>query len=139
MVFLCSTANRSVRCICSKPSPKSCLAGADAFSKLSATLVIILRELGEQDELVAAALRVPVPPVLRGAMRCWTEWAGELPEPLFAYVWMSEAASQLASQPLARHLWKCWCFRKLCQPLLTPWEIESQSQKDTDVLLPYSN
>lgn len=60
-------------------------------------------------------------------------------EPLFTGVRTSEAAAQLVSQPLAWHLWKYRCFQKLCQPLVTPWETEAQSQKDTDVLLPYFN
>lgn len=128
-----SVFDTSVRCICNKPSPKSCLADADSFSKLSVALLVILHEPGERDELV------PVPPVPEGTTRRWTRWAGGLPEPLFAGMRMSKAAAQLVSQPVAWHLWKCWHFRKLCQPLLTSREIEMQSQKDTNVPLPYFN
>lgn len=125
-----------MRRVCSEPSPQSWLAGADAFSKLSATLLVTVQEPGERGELIPAALRVPVPSMPWGAVWHWTERAGGLPQPLFAGVWMGEAAAQLASQPLTRHLWKRRCFRKLCQPLLTSREVETQSQKDMDVLLP---
>lgn len=52
----------SGRWICSKPSLKSRPVRADASDKLSAALLIKVHELGEQDEIVPAALCVP--PVL---------------------------------------------------------------------------
>ncbi|KAM6066792.1 ligand-dependent corepressor isoform 5-T7 [Chlamydotis macqueenii] len=83
VVFLCSTAGASMRRLCSKRSPKSCLAGTDAFGRLSAALLVILHEPEERDELTPAALCVPVSPRLGGATWRWIEWAGGLPEPLF--------------------------------------------------------
>lgn len=53
----------SGRWICSKPL-KSRPVGTDASDKLSAALLIKVHELGEQDEIVPAALCIPVPLVL---------------------------------------------------------------------------
>jgi len=95
-------------------------------------LLATLREPGERDEHIPATLCVPVP-------RRWTQQAGRLPELLSAGVQSSKAAAQLVSQPLAWHLWKCWCCQKLCQPLVTSWEMEMRSQTDTDLQLPCFN
>lgn len=59
-------------------------------------MLIKVYQLGEQDEIVPAALCL----CAGGAMQGWAEQAGWLPPPLFAGVQMSKAAAQPVSQLL---------------------------------------